>query len=807
MYHPTTPRLVIAKSRISQESWDRRVSKAEAAKTVVEDLERRVAFGLSLNLAIKLVLPKDKRSWAIRAVPAFRKGGFEALIDARMPPAPKLSRRCKDLIRTATLANPKVTFEQLLSILEDQIVGKLPDESTIKGELRKADARRRYAEKTQREQQPPQTVVEELPMAGGELLLAAELETGLVAAVTDEVCAISTEAKEASKGLEPERDRARRDPRGRFTAEYNRVRQRQEGQAIAPYLRPAEEKGAEKVPCWPRFVDEQRGTLERKALNLTFEPLVNPSHGWDGLRAEGVAQGLAPLCGFAYMPATLEKFTSALAQSSAGPRLLSVVGVRWHEVATAQWDEDGAMAALYVDNHVKEVWSKLFTRAGKVSHRSRVMPCITTTYVHTGAGTPVWVAVQSGSAPLAPRLAELVESAEAQLDEEVRRIVAIDAEGSVFDILSSFTEKERVIVTPLRSQQAKSLELSYGPGSYFRPFREHDELRVAQATLHHQSTKRSQELSALIVRRTDGSGQQLLLTNGPQLGVAGRVAAQVYFSRWSVQENSFKEGTAAVKLNHHRGNNARMVTNVAVVTKLERLEGRLEEAEERLGRVTEAREGLERAVEPAQRDHEQAERELSESRRQLDELRGAAAPPAAQLSEAAVRLHDAMLREGASRAAQDQAEKAQKKNETVYEELLSTIEQLVDRIGDLEPQQQIRQLDVALDSVLTSFKLVASLLIMFVLREYLSSHPMTPETFVKRVLSIRGRREVSLDHEEVVFYKNSRDVEMNEALSHACEELNKRKLKRQDRILHYHLEEPPSNRRTSSSGEMTAGVS
>jgi len=38
------------------------------------------------------------------------------------------------------------------------------------------------------------------------------------------------------------------------------------------------------------------------------------------------------------------------------------------------------MAAIYIDNHAKEVWSSLFTQSGKVSHRNRVMPCITTTH-------------------------------------------------------------------------------------------------------------------------------------------------------------------------------------------------------------------------------------------------------------------------------------------------------------------------------------------------------------------------------------------------------------------------------------------
>jgi len=123
------------------------------------------------------------------------------------------------------------------------------------------------------------------------------------------------------------------------------------------------------------------------------------------------------------------------------------------------------MAALFVDNHAKEVWSSLYTKAGKVSHRNRVMPCITTTYVHTGAGTPLVLAVQSGAAPLAPRLVDLVEQAEKELETEVARAVVIDAEGSTFDILESFSRQGRVIVTPLKPSRHQSwiCDMSEGP--------------------------------------------------------------------------------------------------------------------------------------------------------------------------------------------------------------------------------------------------------------------------------------------------------------------------------------------------------
>ncbi len=123
---------------------------------------------------------------------------------------------------------------------------------------------------------------------------------------------------------------------------------------------------------------------------------------------------------------------------------------------------------VYVDNHAKEVWSTLFTQAGKVSHRTRVMPCITTTYAHTGAGTPLVMSVQSGSAPLAPRLVDLVDNAEATLGNMVNRAVDIDSKSSTFDILAAFDAGDRVIVTPLKPSRAPELELVYSRGSYSR---------------------------------------------------------------------------------------------------------------------------------------------------------------------------------------------------------------------------------------------------------------------------------------------------------------------------------------------------
>jgi hypothetical protein len=809
MHEPKLPELVVLKSRLSPEVWAKRESAARQDEALMEALAAKIdGEGLSFNQAVRDVLPKGKRSWAVRRWPLWKKYGLDGLFDMRKPPSIQVTKACKELVFGARLANPRLTIDEALQVLLTGGVKALPSVSTIKRLMQAADARRRYREKTARgeedegldsassgcaepaeeERSSDRVEIEELDLAGGELLKAAELEVCVIDTLTDEVERLGKELKAGSGEDESTGSSALRDE-GKLTAEYNRARKRDEGQEIASYLHPAPDRGRKKVAADFSFVAQSYGAVWRKLAGLVYEPLVNPGRGWDGLRStDGVRLEL--LVGFPYMPATLQKMASELAQLNAGPRLLRTVGLRWHKVATKWWDQPGEIAALYVDNHAKEVWSSLFTKAGKVSHRSRVMPCITTTYVQTGAGTPVLVQSRSGSSPLAPQLGELVEEAERRLGRDVRRVVVIDAEGSVFDILESFKGQQRVIVTPCRASQLRELELRYSQGSRFRPYRDHDELRVAEATLRHKSTKRELELGALLVRRDGRVSPIVLLTTGIELGFRGRALADLYFERWPLQENFFKDGTV-IGLNRHRGNCGRMVTNVAVATELESLEVRLVNTETRLGRLNDRLPSVEEAVERMTVSHREAELELSVRRQEVDRLMAAGEIGSLAFSEASIAHHDALIAIETAEPALKKATEQLEQHRTKREDTLDSIENMCDRITELEPMSTIRQLDVSLDTILTAMKLALALLITFVLREYVPSDRMSTETFIYRLLTTRGRRELTKHRELIVFYANPRDPRINAALAEACDQLNRRALVRDDRELRFALENRP----------------
>jgi len=793
MDEPHSVKLRIVKSRISGAAWAARLEAARRDEQVLLAVLADVEQGLSVNEAIRQRLPGSRRSWAIHRLARYRQEGLEGLIDARTPREPTVSQECRLVLESAREANPKLTVDEAVAILERRKLESLPSHSTIRAIFKHVDARlrrsRRKAQRAGDRSEWPEEVIEE-SYAGGELLLAAELQTGLMAALTDELEAYGEAAKAKTKEIYIP-DLAYRDRKGQFTVSYNRRRRRKRGQEVASYLRSAAEKAQGRPPDWPRLAHEKRETLDYKVRALTMGPLLASTKGWDALRAPELA-ALSYLAGFPYLPVTLSKFVSAAAICGLGPRLLSAMGRRCHQVAQERWGEAGAMAALFVDNHAKEIWSSLFTKAGKVSHRNRVMPCITTTYAHTGAGTPLVLAVQSGAAPLAPRLVELVRQAEEELDTEVARAVVIDAEGSTFDILESFSRQGRVIVTPLRPSRAPELELRYERGSYYRPFRENDELRVARGTLHHRTSHRSIEVDVLKVRRAHRDKETVLLTTGLQHGMSGRELAELYYLRWPVQEMAFKHWASSVKLDQHRGNCGRMVANVAVVTELERLGARIRRRQEELDQLVAQVDSLERAAQVAQGQHLRTTQALAVRRNRLDRFVEEGRTGGKMFARCAVDHQQALAKAEQAEQTYNTASAALASNRERSAALEAKLTKDRERHRHLDSQRTIRELDVAQDMILTATKLTAVHLIIYAMREYLADRRMTPDTFVSRVLPLCGRREVYKTHERVVFYENPRDPEMTAALEAACRHLNKQKLVRDDRPITYCCCEAPS---------------
>jgi hypothetical protein len=157
----------------------------------------------------------------------------------------------------------------------------------------------------------------------------------------------------------------------------------------------------------------------------------------------------------------------------------------------------------------------------------------------------------------------------------------------------------------------------------------------------------------------------------------------------------------------------------------------------------------------------------------------------------AVKHHAALKQSEIAGTKLANARQAVERNETSRQKLATQTDHNSRQQATLEPRKTIRQLDVALDSVLTATKLTLALLITFAIRQYLSSMPMSPHTFISRVFGVQGRRETRPDEIRVIFYENPRDPQVNAVLSQACLALNSRALTRRGKRLHYEVSSPP----------------
>jgi hypothetical protein len=187
MDEPSSARLRIVKSRISSAAWAARVKAArrdeEKLLAVLADVEQ----GVSVNEAIRRHLPRSA-------------------------------------------ANPPLTLDEAVAILERRKLKSLPSLSTIARIFKKVDSRLHRSRNKARTPGRAEEVIEE-DFAGGELLLAAEMQTDLMAALTDEVEAYGEAANvEANETYIP--DLGYRDRKGQFTKTYNRKRRRKRGEQM-----------------------------------------------------------------------------------------------------------------------------------------------------------------------------------------------------------------------------------------------------------------------------------------------------------------------------------------------------------------------------------------------------------------------------------------------------------------------------------------------------------------------------------------------------------------------------------------------
>jgi hypothetical protein len=738
---------------VSAERWKAIAAEAHRRVEVVEGvLARHEQTGESLRGSLSVVAPDVdwstylhwRRRYDGREGPA-----WERLLDERVPPS---RQRYSEAVEAAACMLREVTRSMNTETAREHLARRFgPDVQPSDTWLRRVWAEGGLSYEAS---EPGQPVAEDVAFfaggAGLALLEAADIDTGAslgLAAAVQEAGKHQALAQDEVTSR-PELDETR-DDRGRFTAAYNaRWRAGVAAGESDERWAPDEDKRRHRRLDELATVQMKRATLARKLLCMGVTPLLTERRGFVGLEGPAGAW-LGVLSATAYMPATLDKAVGELGVLSADEAMWRAHAQRWTEVSR-RWTASGpgwSQWAWYVDATSDPYWTRRFAKAGKVSRVGRVMPCLTRVAIASGAGVPLVVETHAGTVSLKQRLLPTLEHLESALGPggEVGRLTIVDSEIATAGLLWALHDTaDRTFITVLKGAVRKGAHLE--PVSDWQPYRDQDELRELWVDLNGKDAPEAGiRVRGVEMRRPNSRWPTttVFLTNVSSDDLTSQEVSDAYLARWPKQEQLFRNARNGGGLERSHGYGGQSVTHLALETKLERAQRQVLRAQARRTKAEGTRD------------------EIAEGTREV------------------------------SRSVRTKANRLADKDVCRIDKEVAEREDKQERLQLMPREIYVR--DTGRDSAMTCLKVTALMLLEFVLKEYFGGHTMEWRTFIEQFVMLPVTVRSSRSRVVYQIHANPRQPDRMQQLAAALDEINRRRLRRDERRLVFELLVPPAS--------------
>lgn len=775
-------------TRLSAEEWTGRLQRAQAEAVLLEQALARVRAGEARSAVVRALLSDQRVGSALRRLRRFELGGVDGLVNRQVPVirVPKIDEEARGALRALAVANPQlgsVALAERLSALLGRSVGP----TTVQIALHGLDlARPRGRPRKQDTGAVPvvaeaeERVVTSLPLAGCELLKAVDEGLGAVRALTE---AMSKHLDQLPSPTGPVGDDlAHRDDRGRFLPEYNRPGARTMPELGDRFETVEKRRGHKDLPAM-RVAKESDETRARKNLGLVLLPCVVRGPRWSALQHWRGDQ-LGELIGYAYQASTLDKYLRELKLAGVSSVCRETVASFWLEQEGSAVDETTGAAVLYADIATKPLWTHHWTRCAKVSKTGRVMPAISTMTLHSGAGTPLVYRSWSGQVSLPAEIPRFLDEYERHAGEAtVRRVVVMDREAHAVWLFKELGDK-RVYIVPLRQNvvgpTARFEEV--GEWSAYGP----DEVCDGYLWLN-DSRKGEKALRVRVAgRRRHRTGKvSWYATNGSQDEFSAADLLRLYFDRWPAQEHVYRDASGMVGLDVHHGYGKSKVDNVAILDRIEHLDGKARHGTAQKAALATRLEDLQVELQDWQTVIAELEPEVALRRTTIARAVRAGEGQGDPFLEYFDRYETMERWLGEARGECHRLGVQIAASTAKIAEIEASLGRWATERQTLETRRQIFTVDVELDEVMTAFKLTFLNLCHVLLG--LLGIKMEVETLIDAVLTLPGEREVTSTTETVRIYRPERDSKTMEAVERACAALTGRKLTRDDRELRFEV--------------------
>jgi len=418
------------------------------------------------------------------------------------------------------------------------------------------------------------------------------------------------------------------------------------------------------------------------------------------------------------------------------------------------------------------------------------MPGTGTDVLNSGYGTPLMYRTVSGQEPLGSAIGGFLGDFESVAGKgTAKRMVVIDREAHSVEVFKDLAE-DWLFVIPLRSNVV-------GPKAVFEeltpwePYRETDAACSGWLTLNDSREGESPLRTRVIGRKRGRTGNVAwYATNAPADKFGAPVLLGIYFDRWPLQENVFRDAVGMVGLDNHHGYGKAKVANVAVLDAVDKLDGQIGRGEATLAEVTDELEATRAEVVALDEAVGKIAVRIEGLRSEIDEELTAPSKSKDRLRERFTALRAFEVGSEKIRARMHKlrarADKLTKRQATVTESLgrwRAEREKLADRT-------EIFTVDTELDEILTGYKLTFLNLSKHLQRYYLDTK-METETLIAHVLTLPGQRVVTRSTETIQIWRQSRERRHMDAVVLACERLTAKGLVRDRRRLRFEVVDKP----------------
>lgn len=442
------------------------------------------------------------------------------------------------------------------------------------------------------------------------------------------------------------------------------------------------------------------------------------------------------------------------------------------------------------------------------------MPCLSRTAVMAGPGIPLLMLTVAGAVSLKEILLPTLASLEKIVgDGEIGRITVVDAEVATSPkllwTLASF--EDRRIVTVLKGAVAKNLQLE-NLGDWLA-YRERDRVREGMATLHGKGVPEGGFKLRVVEMRREGrqSKSTLFATTASLDELTTLDVPTAYLSRWPNQEQHFRDGRNGGGLNRTHGYGGDYVTHVALDTALEKAERSVARAEARVATASSRHEEatqLKKTVENERASHlkearraaRSAQRESQVAEELLQVQQGVEASEASIEHTAEARARSEAAQENlavatAAKEAEEQRVRAARQAVASAEKERATATRALEKASaELEKMRTtprvIFKRDTTRENCATALTAMVLMLIEYVLQEYFRGLRMEWRTFIELFVYLPVTVRISGSHISYDIEANLRDPKRMQQLQQACSEINRRKIKRDRKILTFRIVDP-----------------